>query len=880
MKERSWLLPLVIAACTIVSANAPVRAQQSPAANSPAAAANSALAAANPASAVTAASGTAANSSTSPPPAAASPSPAQTGAASSPAAPAAQGQGDLEEVVINGIRRGDLIMPTTVTSNSVYGLDLDVMDVPRNTSIVSPAQLAALNIQNPGGFSYLTSSSYSDSAFGQPNIPRIRGQYADMFFNGMRDSFTLNGYGAPISFNDVDSIDIVKGPASVQAGPGAGVGGEIDITTKMPSLTRSFADVSLEGDTFQKRIASADFGAPIGANTAARVSLTSNDSGSYYYDMYFHQQAAYAALLSQLTSNYNVLFNVDFVDTKYRENDGINRVNQNLIDNGEYLTGAPAPDTISGFLTPVYLSGATTELNPRTIIDEPAGNGAHAQHIKAQLIQTIGVSDDLTIVNNTFYDFLNRYNQVMDYYADTAKDSYSIENKTDIQTKFAIGSVSNSIDGGITFRFTHVWDVQNYINEPVSVYDLSGNPESWVFPAALQAPSGAFLYSAAFGHPQWGSPGRNPYFLNDSVDQNLKDAAIFFEDRLVLSPKWAVLFGLRGDVVQLDYSDPLGGPGLYDGLPQSASTAWYGLRNGNLSVVYSPTSHVSAYLTYNNAQYVLPTANDGAVATWGEDPSSQLQQDTTLEEAGLKFNLLNKALFISAAGFHQTRAIPIAVGTTNTVAHITGGEIELNFQPDPRFFATASYSYLHTILNTPGSTSIAPGYFYNFPAEPGLNIDGAGTLAIWQPNQSVLDPGVPQHLFNVLANYKHPSGFGVQANIQVTGPIATTQSGYLDIAATNAYAAADGLGTLVGPGGTVPLSVVNANGYYTSPQIPWQYTVNAAVFYNFAEHYLIKLSVYNLTNERNLLNNIPFYANDFLTREPPRSFDLVFSAKF
>src|ERR1700735_3542677 len=115
---------------------------------------------------------------------------------------------NLDEIVVNGIKRGDLILPTTVTSASAYGLDLGVMDTPRNNTLLSKAQLDALNIQNPGGFSYLTSSSYSDASFGQPNIPRIRGQYADMFFNGMRDSFTLNGYGAPISFNSVDSIDI------------------------------------------------------------------------------------------------------------------------------------------------------------------------------------------------------------------------------------------------------------------------------------------------------------------------------------------------------------------------------------------------------------------------------------------------------------------------------------------------------------------------------------------------------------------------------------------------------------------------------------------------------------------------------------------------
>ena len=167
--------------------------------------------------------------------------------------------------------------------------------------MLSKAQLDALNVQNPGGFSYLTSSSYSDASFGEPNIPRIRGQYADMFFNGMRDSFTFNGYGAPISFNSVDSIDIVKGPASVQAGAGAGVGGSIDITTKMPTFTKSTAEFNVEADSQQKRRASVDLNGPLTSNVAGRVSFTSDDSGSYYYDMYFHQQSLFAAVLTELT---------------------------------------------------------------------------------------------------------------------------------------------------------------------------------------------------------------------------------------------------------------------------------------------------------------------------------------------------------------------------------------------------------------------------------------------------------------------------------------------------------------------------------------------------------------------------------------------------
>jgi outer membrane receptor protein involved in Fe transport len=243
------------------------------------------------------------------------------------------------------------------------------------------------------------------------------------------------------------------------------------------------------------------------------------------------------------------------------------------------------------------------------------------------------------------------------------------------------------------------------------------------------------------------------------------------------------------------------------------------------------------------------------------DPASTLRQDTRLEELGLKFDLLDKSLFVSTAIFKQSRAVPTGPGNGDrSLAHIRGAEIELNYQPGPHFFATASYSYLHTTLDT-------PAIFWNYPAQPGLNYDGAGVVAVFQPNQTFQDPGVPQHLFNALANYKHDSGFGAQANLQVTGPIETTQSGYLNIPASSAYL-------------PVPANIVANGGYYKSPVIPWQYTLNAAVFYSFQQHYTVKLSIYNLTGRHNLINDFPFYGNDFLTRVPPRAFDLTFSAKF
>ena len=798
---------------------------------------------------------------------------------------------NLDEIVVHGIKRGDLIMPTTVTSDSAYGLDLGVMDTPRNNTILSKAQLDALDVQNPGGFSSLTSSAYSDASFGQPNVPRIRGQYADMFYNGMRDSFTLNGYGAPISFNMVDSIDIIKGPASVQGGAGPGVGGSIDIATKMPSMTTFAATASLEADTHQKRIASLDVGGPLIENVAGRVSFTSNDSNSYYYDMYFHQQSLYTALVADVTSNYKISVSGDITDTRYRENDGINRVNQGLIDNSTYLTGAPPLSSVVGFGTEVDLTGSTV-LNPRTLIDEPAGTGAHALHGMLQIIQTLTLSDDFSIVNNTFYDYVNRYNQTMDYYADTAKGSYTFENKTDFKVKFPLGPVRTEMDAGVTYRYAHVLDIQNYNNEPVSVFDLSKSPNTWVFPNSAQIIGGAFPYTGAFGHVQYGFPGEGSAFgtilyPNATIDSNLQDAAIFLEHRLTFSPQWSVLYGLRGDLVQLNDSDPLYAAsavpyassgnvnGYYVTPPESQHTGWYGLYNGNISLVYSPTDWMSAYVTFNKTQYVWAEANDGAVGALNVPVTSQLRQGTKLEEAGVKFDLLGKALFISIAGFNQERQV--ATGPSDydeSWAHITGAEFELNYQPGTHFFATASYSYLHTRLDTPAS-------FYNFPAQPGFNIDGAGTALVYNTNQNFEDPGVPSHLINFLVNYKLDNGLGFQANLQVTGPVQTTQAGWVNIAATETNLNNDfGYGTYSQPiNNAIPASVLKT-GYYSPPTIPWQYLLNAGVFYTFLEHYTARLMVYNAANRVNWLNDNPFYGNDFLTRQPPRSFDLTLTGKF
>jgi hypothetical protein len=67
--------------------------------------------------------------------------------------------------------------------------------------------------------------------------------------------------------------------------------------------------------------------------------------------------------------------------------------------------------------------------------------------------------------------------------------------------------------------------------------------------------------------------------------------------------------------------------------------------------------------------------------------------------------------------------------------------------------------------------------------------------------------------------------------------------------------------------------------YYRSPQIPWQYTWNAAVFYEFGR-YVVTFSGYNLTNRRNWQPSSSLYGNDFLVQNDPRTFELRLQVKF
>src|SRR4051812_9683754 len=155
---------------------------------------------------------------------------AQTEAPAAPAEEAVQ----LDKLDVNEVPLSQQILPTSRPFNSVFGTDDNILDVPRNVTIISRQQLSDIAISDVLDFSKLTSSAFTTTNFGAPSNASIRGQSADVYLNGVRARITSNGNGMPIDFNSVESVNIVKGPATAVQGTSMYVGGFIDLISKRP----------------------------------------------------------------------------------------------------------------------------------------------------------------------------------------------------------------------------------------------------------------------------------------------------------------------------------------------------------------------------------------------------------------------------------------------------------------------------------------------------------------------------------------------------------------------------------------------------------------------------------------------------------------------
>ena len=671
----------------------------------------------------------------------------------------------LEKTIIEGVPVEESVIPTIRPVNSVYGSDRAILDTPRNVTIISREQLNAINIFDVRDFSKLTSSSYTRSNFGAPTTPDIRGQIADTFVNGMRMGLTSNGNGMPVNFNAVESVNIVKGPASVVYGPSQYVGGYVDYQTKKPYFDGMHGQASVTMGMYDQRRWTIDAGAPISDKLAYRVSYSGEQSGSYYYDGFRRTQAGYAALTWIASDNYTVDFNNEFMWANYTENFGINRPTQNLIDNGLYQTGininngagaVPSDPQNSRY---VLGSGNTIALGPlvhlnRRIRMLRPGDDSEGVSYNAQVVQTFKPGGDWEFVNNSFFRYVRRETMSSYYYSEIIDPSVSFENRTEARYT----GDKHSINTGVSVRYQQVRAFNDFFNEPAGVWDITQDRNFInIYNADYFNAGGRFV-------PVPGWPGR--YYMPVNGDSGVSktwQVGPYWQHDFKATDKLSFLAGVREDIMFADYYDPAGW------IPGDTTTV--GMFNANASVVYKFRPNLSGYATYNWSQNPAGAVGNGGGITTQGDPnfaSGTLHTQAELFEVGSKYSFLDNHAFFNVAVFQQTRSDLNSITRTTSEIESTGFEAELNLQPNRHFYMTLGYSYIDATRSAAGfdvanTQLVSPAdRFFSVPANSRLQ-------------------GAPQHLFNLLTTYKLECGFGATANIVATGDILNNQAGTIVI---------------------------------------------------------------------------------------------------
>ncbi len=746
--------------------------------------------------------------------------------------------------------------------SSVFGGSKSILETPRAVSVVSSEMLEQYGVDNIEGLAAIVPSSYTTSSFGIAGSLDLRGTSGENYFRGMKR--LENGGVYPTPIGATDRIDVVRGPPSPIYGPGK-IGGYLNF---IPKSSRASTGKYLDKDTgkmtvtvgsWSKRQATLEQGGslklPDKRNAGYYIYTMFENSGSYYRNAGNEQALLQSSFDVQLNDSWRAEFGQQYHQWSSIEISGINRLTQDYIDNGNYISGKPLYniDTNSdGVITPAELTaaggitrsfaygtsaatvvaglGKAYALDPTTIktvklsgsdILSDVGDYANAKSAIyfADLIND--KNPDATIKNQTIVDTIKRKKDTSQGFA-TMANGIVVENKTTYERKmdpFSWLHMNNSASA--SYRY-FAGDNRSFTSlQPFNRRDLS-----------VGATAADRILSPLK------SPGTVPWTANRDSEHSDTGFGVLTDSKI--GEKLNLIAGGRFDYIHIwSRADP---GSTADGAATSAFKTT-GVSNTRkavswmTSLSYTITPAMIPYATYSRQQ-ALQIGNIGDV------PPGNVAAPITpseLKEVGVKFNLLKDKLFLALAGYRQTRSSidPLTFESFSTQAQ--GTEVEVRFVPTKRLSISAAANWQKTIyLRPPASFGVAPEFF----GVSGVDAYG-GLLNVTNipANAGYLERGgLPDKVLSLFGTYTWLSGFGV------TG------------------------------GGVYTASMTS--GSAKSFILPAAFVVNGAIFYG-TKSWEIRLRMNNATNERYFQSNGPDNnGNTVAIQKLPRNTEIIVGYKF
>lgn len=162
------------------------------------------------------------------------------------------------------------IVAYSTTSGSKTGISL--AELPQTVNIVTEREISLRNAQTVGEVLRYTSGVETDE-YGfelRQDWMRVRGFSSDQF-GVFRDGMRWNSLAGKIDPYELQSVEVIKGPASVLYGQ-APPGGLVNLTTKRPSAER-FGTIQAQFGNHDRRQGQADFSGSFDRNSIFRYRL-------------------------------------------------------------------------------------------------------------------------------------------------------------------------------------------------------------------------------------------------------------------------------------------------------------------------------------------------------------------------------------------------------------------------------------------------------------------------------------------------------------------------------------------------------------------------------------------------------------------------------
>ena len=716
-----------------------------------------------------------------------------------------------EEVIEEVVVIGDLNSLPGEDVKSIFGFNKSILETPRSVSTISEELMDRMNMQDIDELITVSPGSFTQSFFGVAGGLDVRGTPGETYFRGVRRLDNPGNYPTPIGASD--RVDIVRGPASPIYGPSK-IGGYLNFNPKSARIEETGAYIeenegamSYTLGSWNKSVLTAEVGGPAefaGKPMGFYLYGEIEDSDSYYANAPgVEQTLVQASFDMDLNDTIQIQFGGMYHDYAGAQNAGWNRVSQDLIDNGTYITGSPAPldtngdgsishqefdvdgdgftdlnpfafwaggtvgnttpstltyDDFSFFFTDADLLALT---NPGTATLDPDLTLIASDDRLENTVTTLyfdiiaGLESGWEIKNQLFYEEYENLNENA-YGFSQFHDTYVIEEKLVFSKTYTLDGLIASVQLSPSIRYTDFEHGDDYTNEYFGRRDLTG--PSTALDRRLLATRIDDDYTE--------------YYIGEYTNVGLA----FLTD-LSWENGVSLLIGARHDRIDMESRQPVeklllasSNNFCTDGscIDVSADNDVSG-NSWTISLSYEiANSGIIPYVTISEQATVI--AGQGAELTVSNVASGEAFDSSELTEFGVKGELLEDGrLYFSLSHYEQERTDFSAQAiVTNQAVNTEGTEFEVRWAINESLFVGATYTDVEAL----NLSSLDGGSRFSFfgvedlpLVAPELLLGGQVAGPVNVAASGGRRAGMPENIYSLYGTYLFDNGLTISASM-------------------------------------------------------------------------------------------------------------------